>query len=99
VVELGMLVVGEFRDEAAQLLLGLGAGLDGAAAGDQQGAELPGRAGAGLGVAVASPASTARAAASASAGSDLPRRRRVTRLGRLTSNTGTSALVRNWASR
>jgi hypothetical protein len=40
-----------------------------------------------LGVVVASPANTARAAASASTGSDLPRRRRACRLGRLTSRT------------
>jgi hypothetical protein len=40
-----------------------------------------------LGMAVTCPASTARAAASASTGSDLPRRRRAERSGRLTSKT------------
>jgi hypothetical protein len=40
-----------------------------------------------LGATVAWPACTARAAASASSGSDLPRRRRAWRSGRLTSTT------------
>src|SRR6266545_2936246 len=48
-VDASTLVVVEFEDEAAQLLLGLGAGLDGAAACHQQGAQLPGRAAAVLG--------------------------------------------------
>ena len=77
--------------QIAELVGGLGAGLDGAGAGTRStrmASTIPLRA---LGVVVASSASTARAAASASMGSDLPRRRRRWRLGRSTSTTVTPA--------
>jgi hypothetical protein len=98
-VDLDALGVGQLQDEAAQLLLGLGAGLDALRRATSKARSCPAGPARRLGVAVASPASTARAAASASTGSDLPRRRRATRLGRLTSNTVTPEPVRNRASR
>jgi hypothetical protein len=65
---------------------GLGAGLGRGGAGHPQAAHHRHQMVAGLGMAVAWPACTARAAASASTGSDVPRRWRAWRSGRLTSH-------------